>query len=106
MHHVDPAGSAVQRNQLARFVFGIDDEAVGLVDHLLFADRSQRWLGCVPVGQRGVLHRGQGVCGRCTSGTAQRSWPASRPDRTASSGMHDVVVARLVVGLGAQHARR
>ncbi len=34
----------VQRNQLARFVFGVDDEPVRFVDHLLFADGAQRWL--------------------------------------------------------------
>ena len=39
MDHVDPARiGSMQRNQLVRFVFGVDDQAVRLVDHLLLAD--------------------------------------------------------------------
>ncbi len=35
----------MQRNKLVRFGFGVDDQTVGLVDHLLLADRAQRRLG-------------------------------------------------------------
>ena len=34
----------VQRDQLVHFGFGVDDQPVGFVDHLLFTDRPQRRL--------------------------------------------------------------
>ena len=43
MHHVDAVRvGVVQRNQLLRFMFGVDDQPVRLVDHLLFTDGAQR----------------------------------------------------------------
>jgi hypothetical protein len=64
MNNVDTCRvGVVKRNQLLRFVFGVDDQPIGLVDHLLFADRAQRRLGCVAVGERSVLDRGEGVRG-------------------------------------------
>ena len=46
MDHVDPGRvGVVQRNQLLRFMFGVHDQSVGLVDHLLLADGAQRRLG-------------------------------------------------------------
>ena len=106
MHDVDARRIGVmQRNKLSRFGFGVDDQPVGLVDHLLFTDRAQRRLGCVAVGQRGVLHRGEGV-----RGVHQRHRPSipGQPAHLARQPvvrMHDVVVPGLVRGLGAQHAR-
>ena len=93
----------VKRNQLLRFVFGVDDQPIRFVDDLLFADRAQRWFGCVAVGERGVLDRGEGV-----RGVHQRHRPpvARQPadlTRQPVVRVHDVVVARLVGGFGAQH---
>ena len=49
VHHVDAVGiGVVQRNQLRRFVFGVDDQPVGLVDHLLLADRAHGGSGVSP----------------------------------------------------------
>ena len=95
----------VKRNQLLRFVFGVDDQPVGFVDDLLLTDRAQRRLGCVTVGQRRVLDRGEGV-----RGVHQRHRPPIARQPADLTGqpvvrVHDVVVARLVGGLGAQHAR-
>ncbi len=77
---------------------------VGFVDHLLLADRAHRRLGGVTLGQRRVLHRGQRV-----GGVHQRHRPAVAGQPTDLTGqpvvrVHDVVVARLVSGLGPQHA--
>ncbi len=95
----------VQRNKLLRFDFGVDDQPVGLVDHLLLTDRAQRRFGRVAVGQRGVLHRGQGVRG--VHERHRPSIPRQPADlaRQPVMRMHDVVVPGLVRGLGAQHAR-
>ncbi len=107
MRDVDPGGVGVmQRNQLRRFVIGIGDQPVGLVDHLLLAHRAQRRLRCVAVGQGRVLDRGQGV-----RGVHQRHRPAvagQPPDLTGEPvvRVHDVVVPGLVGGFGPQHAGR
>ena len=107
MHHVDSRGiGMVQRNQLPRFIIGVDDQPVRLVDDLLLADRAQRRLGRVTVGQRGVLHRGQRV-----RGVHQRHRPAVPGQPADLAGqpvvrVHDVVVARFVGRFGAQHAGR
>ena len=46
MHDVDAGRvGVVQRNQLLRFMFGVDDQPVSLVDDLLFADGTQRRFG-------------------------------------------------------------
>ena len=79
---------------------------VGLVDHLLLADGAHRRLGRVDVGQRDVLHRGQRV-----RGVHQRHRPAVAGQPADLAGepvvrVHDVVVAGLVGGLGAQHPGR
>ena len=72
MHDVDPVQiGVVQRNQLVRFFFGVDNQPVGLVHHLLFANGAQRRLGSVTMGECGVLDRGQGV-----GGVHQRHRPA------------------------------
>ncbi len=103
---VDSFGvGVVQRNQLPRFVFGVHDEAIGLVDDLLLTHRPQRRLRRVARGKGGVLHGGEGV-----RGVHQRHRPPV-PGQPADlsgqpvMGMHDVVVARLVGGLGTQHPR-
>ena len=94
----------MQRNQLLRFVFGVDDQPVGLVDHLLLTDRAQRRLGLVADGQGGVLHRGQRVGGvHQRDGPPVPRQPADLP-REPVVGVHDVVVAGFVGGLRAQHA--
>ena len=104
MHDVDAARiSVVQRNELVGFGFGVHDQPVGLVGNLLFADRAQRRFGGVPVGEGGVLDRGQGV-----RGVHQWHRPpvAGQPAHLTGEPVvrvHDVVVPRLVVGLGAQH---
>lgn len=104
MHDVDPVRkSTVQRNQFGRLSFGVDDQPVRGVDHLLLTDRAQRRLRAVTVGQCGVLHRGQGV-----RGMHQRHPPAVGGQPAHLTGepvvrMYDVVVARIVAGLGAQH---
>ena len=71
---------AMHRNQLVRFIFGVDNQPVGFVDHLLLADCAQRWLRGVAVGEGRVLDRGQRVGGvhqwHCPAVTA-RSWAAS-----------------------------
>ncbi len=107
VNHVDAGRvGVVQRNQLLRFVFGVDDQPVRLVDNLLFADGTQRRFWRVAVGQRGVLHRGQRV-----RGVHKRHGPAVPCQPADLSGepvvrMHDVVVAGLMRGFGAQHTRR
>ena len=93
----------VDRNQLPRFIIGVDDQPVRLVDDLLLPDRAQRRLGRVAVGQRRVLDRGQRV-----RGVHQRHRPAVAGQPADLSGqpvvrVHDVVVARFVRRLGAQH---
>ena len=105
MHDVDTVRiGVVQRNQLVRFLFGVDNQPVGLVHHLLFADGAQRRLGSVTVSESGVLDRGQGV-----GGVHQWHRPAISGQPAHLTGqpvvrVHHVVVARLMVGLGAQHA--
>lgn len=94
----------MQRNQLLRFGFGVDDQPVGLVDHLLFTDRAQRRLGSVAVGQRRVLHRGQGVRGVHERDRPSVACQPTHLTRQPVMRMHDVVVAGLVGGLGAQYA--
>ena len=96
----------VKRNQLSRFVFGVDDQSIRLVDHLLLADRAQWRLGRIAVGKCGVLHRGKRV-----RGVHQRHRPpiAGQPADLAGQPvvrMHDVVIAGLVGGFRAQHACR
>ena len=87
------------------FIFGIDDETVCFIDHLLFTHRTQWRFRCVTLSQCGVLHRGQGVCG-----VDQRHRPAIPGQPANLTGepvvrMHHVVVPRFVVGFGPQHAR-
>ena len=68
-----------------RLVVGVGDQPVRGLDHLLLADHARRRLGCVAVGQAGVLdpgHRVHGVHQRHPPAVARR---ASRPARTASS---------------------
>ena len=104
MHDVDAARiSVVQRNQLVGFGFGVHDQPIGFVGHLLLADCAQRRFRGVPVGEGSVLDRGQGV-----RGVHQRNRPAVAGQPADLTGqpvvrVHDVVVPRLVVGLGAQH---
>ena len=93
-------------DQLFRFVLGVDDQPVRLVDHLLLPDRAQRRLGRIAVGQRGVLHRGERV-----RGVHQRDRPAVAGQPADLPGqpvvrVHDVVVPRFVGRLGAQHPGR
>jgi hypothetical protein len=97
---------AMNRNQLSCFILGVDDEPVCLVDDLLLANGAQRRLGPVTIGQRRVLHRGQGV-----RGMHQRHRPAvpSQPadlTRQPVVRVHDVVVTRFVGRFGAQHPGR
>ena len=107
VNHVDLRRiGMVDRNQLPRFIIGVDDQPVCLIDDLLLADRAQRRLGRVTFGQRRVLHRGERV-----RGVHQRHRPAVPGQPTDLAGqpvvrVHDVVVARFVGGLGAQHPGR
>ncbi len=107
VHHVDAGRvGVVQRNQLLRFMFGVDDQPVRLVDDLLFTDGAQRRFRRVAVGKRGVLHRGQRVRGvHKRHRPAVPGQPADLP-RQPVVRMHDVVVAGLMRGFGAKHTRR
>ena len=106
VHHIDTGRvGAVQRNQLARLDFGVHDQPVGLIDDLLFTDRTQDRLGGVTFGKSRVLDRGQRM-----GGMHQRHRPAigCQPPHLAGKPvvrMDDVVIAGLVGGLGAQHPR-
>ena len=105
MDHVDPGRiGVVERNDLVRFDFGVDDEPIRLVDDLLFAHSAQRRFGSVAVRQRGVLHRRQGV-----GGVHQGHRPAVARQPPHLTGqpvvrVHDVVVAGFVVGFRTQDA--
>ena len=105
MHHVDARRiGVVKRNQLLRFVFGVDDQSVRLVDDLLLTDRAQRRFGCVAFGKRRVLDRREGM-----RGVHQRHRPPITREpadltRQPVVRVHDVVVARLVCRFGPQHA--
>ncbi len=95
---------AVEVDQLARLVGGVGDQPVGGLDDLLLADDAAQRLGGVAVGEREVLHLGQGV-----GGVHERDAPALGGQPADLAGqpvvrVHDVVEAGLVRGLGAQHA--
>jgi hypothetical protein len=95
---------AVRSTSSRALVGSVRDQAVGGLDDLLLADDAAQRLRRVPFGEREVLDLAR-VCAVCTSGTPQRSEasPADLPGQPVV-GVHDVVPARLVRGLGPQHA--
>ena len=97
---------AVVLDELAGLLVGVGDQPVGLGDHLLLADHPGARLGPVALGQRRVLDLGERV-----RGVDQRHAPpvAGQPADLAGQPVvrvDDVVEARLVLGLLAQHRRR
>ena len=84
-------------------VRGVGDQPVGLGRDLVLADQPGQRLGRVAVGEGGVLHLGQGV-----RGVHQRHPPAGPGEPADLAGepvvrVHQVVPARLVLGLDPQH---
>ena len=100
-------GSASYRSTSWRgLVGGVGDQPVGGVDDLLLADDAAQRLGGVAVGQREVLHLGERVRGvHERHAPALAGQPADLPGQPVV-GVHDVVPAGLVRGLGAQDAAR
>ncbi|SKU23209.1 Uncharacterised protein [Mycobacteroides abscessus subsp. abscessus] len=104
MHDVDARRiRVVYRNQLVGFIFGVNDEPVGLVDHLLLAHATQRGLGAVTLGEGLVLDGGE-----CVRGVHQRDTPAvtgepARLTREPIVRVNQVVVARFVDRFGPQY---
>ena len=87
---------------MTHFGFGVHDQPVGFIDHLLFADRAQWRLRRVAIRERGVLD-----CGESVRRVHQWHRPAvpRQPSHLTGQpvvGVDDVVVPRFVIGLGAQ----
>jgi hypothetical protein len=94
---------AVQVHQFARLVCGVGHQPVRGRDHLLLPHHPAQRLGCVALGEREVLHLGQGVRRvHQRHSPALGGQPADLPGEPVV-GVHDVVPAGLVRGFGAEH---
>ena len=102
--HLDASGvGVVEVDQLLGLDVGVGDQHVGGLDHLVLADDPGVRLGGVAVGQRVVLDPRHGV-----HGVHQRHAPPVAGQRAHLAGepvvgVHGVVVADRLRGLGAQH---
>ena len=91
---------------MSRFVLGVDDQPVRLVDDLLLSDRAQRGSGASPSARAAFFTAAERV-----RGVHQRHRPAVAGQPADLTGqpvvrVHDVVVAGFVRRLGAQHPGR